>query len=158
MAGQQVNFGYSVKNIPISNQREYKQNLIVKTRKFLRNMNFRAKAFLGKLKPSEKEYYGFKTTKEPSRIPEMREFEDKMLDLVQNVEFHQNLHHKISFQQKLNNDIRNIKSDKNIYVKADKTTNFYKMSKERYDQLLSASIQKTYKKCSIEDSVNLIQK
>ena len=89
MPGQQINLGYSVKNIPISNQKEFRQNLLVKTKTFLRNMSFRAKAFLDQAKPSEKETYGFKTPKEPPRIPELREFEDRMLDLVQNIQFHQ---------------------------------------------------------------------
>ena len=53
-------------------------------------MSFRAKTFLGKSKPSEKEYFGFKTQNEPDRLPELREFEDKMLDLVQNIQFKNN--------------------------------------------------------------------
>ena len=49
-------------------------------------MTWSASFFLRKAQPSKKETFGFKFSMEPKRLPEMRQFEDKMLDLVQNVQ------------------------------------------------------------------------
>ena len=51
-----------------------------------------------------------------------------------------------TFQKQLNKKVRQIKTDSNILVKADKTSNFYKMSPTDYKALLAENIQSTYKK------------
>ena len=142
MATEQVQLGYSAKNIPLSNKWNYRQCLIKKTKAFLRNMNWAAIFFLNKSKSKSKETYGFKSTSEPQRLPQMKEFEEKMLDMVVNVEFREPKNSQDDFQRKLKRDLKNIKSDKNIYVKADKTSNYHKMSKENYNKYLSENIQK----------------
>ena len=57
------NIAYSNKNIPIPSENEYKLKLIMKTENFLKRMRWKALAFLGKLKGSDKENFGFKTVK-----------------------------------------------------------------------------------------------
>ena len=111
-------------------------------------MTLAAIFFLKKSKPKGKETFGFKSTLEPQRIPEMKEFENKMLDMVENVEFRDTKHHISEFQRKIGKNIGTIKSDQNIYVKADKTTNYHKMSKATYKQYMSENIQKNYKQCA----------
>ena len=49
------NIAYSNKNIPIPSENEYKLKLIMKTENFLKRMRWKALAFLGKLKGSDKE-------------------------------------------------------------------------------------------------------
>ena len=63
----------------------------------------------------------------PKLINELREFENQMFNLVKQVKFW-----KINdnFQSKLTNDFKIINKIKNIIVHADKTTNFYKISKK----------------------------
>ena len=51
-----------------------------------------------------------------------------------------------SFQNQLNEDIKQIKRDSKIFVLADKSCNFYKMDRETYERLLDENITKTYKK------------
>ena len=68
--------------------------------------------------------FGFKTTKSPSAINELREFKGKMLTLVQNIEFKNT---NCDFQQQLSQDIRKIRKDKKMIIPADKTTNFYRV-------------------------------
>ena len=50
------------------------------------------------------------------------------------------------FQKELKNCVREIKSETNMLVCADKTTNIYKVSKQTYQKLLSENIEKDYKK------------
>ena len=52
------------------------------------------------------------------------------------------------FQDKLNLDIKGITSSRQTLTPADKTSNFYKITKEKYEQLLHDSITKTYKKAN----------
>ena len=100
MAIEQIQLGYSSKNIPTSNKWEYTKSG-QENQKFLRNMTWSATFFLSKAQPNRKETFGFKTTMEPKRLPEMRQFEDKMLDLVQNVQFRDKNHKNSEFQQKI---------------------------------------------------------
>ena len=50
-------------------------------------MRWKALAFLGKLKSSEKDNYGFKSVKCPSSIKELVPFENDMMDVIKNLEF-----------------------------------------------------------------------
>ena len=50
------------------------------------------------------------------------------------------------FQKDLNEDIKSIKRDNRLFVKADKSTNVYKLEATKYNQLLHDNITKTYKK------------
>ena len=132
MAAEKVQLGYSAKNIPLSSKWSYRQALINKTKLFLRNCTVRATFFLKKSKPNTKDTFGFKSSWEPGRLPELKEFENSLLDLVQNVEFHGPQNHGSQFQRNLRSDINKIKSDQNIHVKGDKTKNYYQMTKDRY--------------------------
>ena len=58
------------------------------------------------------------------------------------------------FQKNLNEDIKSINSDNRLFVKADKSTNFYKLETTKYNQLLHDNITKTYKKA---ETTNLRQ-
>ena len=64
-------------------------------------MTWKATFFLKKLKSSDKENFGFKSSFDPKRLPEMREFEEKMLDMVQNVEFKNTNQSSSKFQKDL---------------------------------------------------------
>ena len=66
-----------------------------------------------------------------------------MFNLVKQVKFR---HLSDNFQNKLANDLKMINKAKNIMVHADETTNFYKISKQEYNNLLLTSITKAYKK------------
>ena len=69
------NITYSKKNIPIPSENEYKLKLIMKTENFLKRMRWKALAFLGKLKSSDKDNCSFKKMKYPSSVKELVPFE-----------------------------------------------------------------------------------
>ena len=120
------NITYSKKNIPIPSENEYKLKLIMKTENFLKRMRWKALAFLGKLKSSDKDNYGFKTVKCPSSVKELVPFENDMMDMIKDLEFKRV---KNEFQSKLRNDIRQILRSNNLFISADKSRNIYKVSK-----------------------------
>ena len=83
MASEQVQFGYSSKNISIASPKEDLQQLIVKTKIFLKFAWWRT--FFNHnpyAKSSQKVTYGFKSPKNPDPVRELRECEEKVLDIV----------------------------------------------------------------------------
>ena len=120
------NITYSKKNIPIPSENEYKLKLIMKTENLLKRMGWKALAYLGKLKGSDKDNYGFKTVKCPSSVEELVPFENDMMDMIKDLEFKRV---KNEFQSKLRNDIRQILRSNNLFISADKSRNIYKVSK-----------------------------
>lgn len=75
-----------------------------------------------------------------------------MVSLIQNVEFEKTTS---QFQRKLNEDINMIRNDDKLTVKADKTTNYYKMEKDDYVNLVRANVTKTYKKTEQKEVVEI---
>jgi len=78
-------------------------------------------------------------------VKELDEFEDSMLDMIQNIQFKTN-HHPNDLQKKLGHDVKEIRKDKHVFVKADKTTNYYKTTPEDYVSVLNKNVTKAYKK------------
>ena len=137
-------FGLSTKNIPFSSKTSYIKRLIEKTEAVIRNMRWRAFFYLNpKNDMTEKETYDFKSKRTPPAIEEMRVFENRMTSLIQNIEFSQQTN---DFQQLLKNDISGLHKEDKLIVKADKTSNQYKMSPQDYSSLKDKHIQKSYKK------------
>ena len=52
------------------------------------------------------------------------------------------------FLNKLQKDVENIRSSKNMLIFADKSTNIYEVSREHYEKLLHDSITQTYKRAT----------
>ena len=143
---QRINFNYSTKNIPLANPESYTKRLIEATEKFMRAMRWRAFFFLHPDAGKEDiESYGFNSRRSPPSIPLMQHFEDSMRNLIQSVQFRKTNN---KLQQELKHDIQSIKHDNRMFVKADKTSNFYKMPTEEYNQLLNKNIQKNYRKAN----------
>ncbi|CAB4012136.1 Hypothetical predicted protein, partial [Paramuricea clavata] len=107
-----TNLGYSTKNIPIAQPKEYLKCLVEKTESFLRRVRWKAYHFL---KPTQseptKETFGFNTTKSPPPTKELEAFEGKMLSLIQNVQFK---NHHTEFQDKLSQDLSKIRADEKL--------------------------------------------
>ena len=77
----------------------------MKTANFLKRIRWKALAFLGKLRSSDKDSYGFKTVKCSSSVKELVSFEIDMMDMIKNLEF-KRINNE--FQLNLRNDIRQI--------------------------------------------------
>ena len=157
---EKINFHYSTKNIPICSQNEYKLKLIDKIRNFCRRI--RLKVFYCTNKEENEsmneneekiETFGFKSKFLPKQEEELKLFESDMFDIVRQLKFRR-IDNK--FQEKIQKDVKTIRNSKQIYVAADKTTNYYKLNKNEYIKLKENSIRKTYKKNNhtVIDSIN----
>ena len=159
---QVKDFSYSTKNIPLASKSKYLQTLIEKTESLIHRMRWKAFFFLHNhdTNSNEKETYGFKSKRPPPHVSVLDEFEDNMLNIIQRVEFKTTCAATDSLQAKLNKDVQEIRHDKNIYVKADKTTNHYKAEPQDYLTLLQKNVTKAYKKTNkrIPDSITAVDK
>ena len=153
-AMQQVNLGYSTKNIPIPSEEEYLMKLTHSAGTFMHAIRWRVAFFLHpEWKSSQKQTYGFRSRKNPGRIEELAKFEEGIVRLIQNIVFRNSDN---EFQQKMRKDIASIRKDEKLLIAADKTTNFYKLEPEKYRKLLEENISKDYQKApqNIEDVIN----
>ena len=149
----QVNLGYSMKNIPMPNHKIYLQMFINSMEKFSRNLDWRAHFFLNPpSKTTHKENFGFKSLAPSPYVKELKHFKEGLVNIVKDIKF-ENIHN--SFQNKLEKDIKEIKKEKRIFVAGDKSTNFHKMTPQMYNQLLDKSIQKEYKKAPLKSVINI---
>ena len=139
------NITYPNKNIPIPSENRYKLRLIMKTENVLKRMRWKALTFLGKLKGSDKDQFGFKGVKRPSSVKELVPFKNDMMEMIKNLEF-QIVHNE--FQSILNNDIKEMHRSNNSFISADKSRNIYRINKTRYEQPIHDNVTKTYKKCN----------
>ena len=78
----------------------------------------------------------------------MKKTSTHMLDMIQNIQFKAN-HNPNNLQRKLRNDVKEIRKDKHVFVKADKTTNYYKTTLDEYLRLLNKNVTKAYKKTDL---------
>ena len=75
---------------------------------------------------SKKEHFTFKTTKPAPNVKELKNFEDAIYDLVKNVRFKETPSNTL--QNTLKQNMREIRNEDKVYVPADKTHNFYKIT------------------------------
>lgn len=142
---EQRSFNYSMKNIPLSNVKSYKKRFIEKMESLHKRMRWSLIHCKNKSIGDQKETYGFRTSKSPDQQEELVPFENDMQELLRDIKFKGK---RSEFQKQLASDVKEIKSSKQIYVHADKSTNLYTMSKESYQKMLTDNITKTYKKAS----------
>ena len=148
------NFGYSTNKIRIAAERQHKLKLAEKIEAVIKRMRWKAFYFEQSYthNNSKNTYYGLTSDKTPPPIKLLELFEKDLFKIVEKIKFR-----RISceFPDKLNSDIKVIKSSwKTLKTPADKTSNFYEITKEKYVQLLHNSITKTYKKKNITKTIN----
>lgn len=98
------------------------------------------------------ETYGFNSRRTPPAIEEMKVFETRMEETIKNIKFRPS---NGAFQQQIRRDVRNLRKEEKVFVKADKTTNYYKMEPGTYQNLLDKNIQKSYKKTEAITEYNI---
>ena len=142
---EQIQFNYSIKNIPIPGRQDYRIQLINSIEKFVRNLRWKTYFFLNPpQKELSKENFGFNSTKPAPSVPELKDLEDKLIDLTRNIKFNYREHS--NFQRDLAKDKETIESESRMFIAADKTTNYYKVEKDKHEELLVKHITKDYKK------------
>ena len=155
---EQVRFGYGTKNIGIPGKQEYLLRLTHSVSHFVNRLRWRVFFFLNPNEGGEgKETFGFKSLKPAPPIEGLKELESKLIDLIRSVETKKV---KNNFQDKLRRDAEKVRSENKMYVSADKTTNFYKLDKDTYNDLLKKNVTNDYKKTDMHtvDKSNQKQK
>ena len=117
---------YSKKNIPIPSKHSFLQLLVAKTESFIRRIRWKALAFDGKLVPSGKRTFGFRTMNNPPPHPELKKFEEDLMKMIRNIEFRPV---KNDLQTQMKVDLNSIKRSGKVIVSADKSLHMYKMYK-----------------------------
>ena len=86
---QVKDFQYSTKNIPLASKGAFRQRIIEKTVSLIQRMRWKAFFFLNTNTDdtTTKVTYGFKSKRSPPHVKELDEFEDSMLDMIQNIQF-----------------------------------------------------------------------
>ena len=87
-------------------------------------------------------------------MAELKNFENDMYDLVKNVKFKHTMQNTL--QNTLKRNINDMKQENRMYVAADKTKNYYKVSKETYKEMMTQNVTKEYKKSDkkVVDKIN----
>ena len=157
---EQINLGYSLKDIPLPDDKTQIQILIQSwevTDKAMRwkiLKTFNPEAFGNE----KKEKFGFPTAR-PAPIPKpdcpaskpMLAFQRGMVELIKSVEFSKQSN---EHQEKLKKDIAKISKEKRMYISADKTSNLYLVEPDRYKELLRKNVHKDYKKSTQSSVLN----
>ena len=139
---EKFDFPYSLKNIPIPTQTEYKKILIQKSEEFINRFRWAAEfALRPRDSQDDKELYGFKSAKSPPKVPEIEPFENEFFEMVGSVSF---TSHRTMFQRKLAKKKMEIESSEKVFILGDKTSNIYKVSPEQYNKLILENITKDY--------------
>ena len=120
-------------------------------------MRWKTLEFHGKISSDIKnnQTFGFESIKDSPPVNEVANFEKNMMVLVKNIKFR-----KINnnFQQKLKDDIKNIKSINKVFVPADNSINIYKLENEQYSELLRENVTKTFEKSNFNKVRNIKNK
>ena len=118
---EQISFNQSLKNIPVPDRKTYLESLIVSLDKAIKSFRWKAKFFLKPAAKQSKENFGLKTAKSPESIPELKNFENDLIKMAQNIEFRQ---YENNLQRNLKNVCKSMDKETKLIIPADKTSNF----------------------------------
>ena len=138
------NLDHSLKDIPIPPKNKYITILTEKIEQLIARIRWKTFFFLNKnLKKEDQEYFGFKSQKTPPKNKLLDGFEYDMVEIINQIKYRDTLD---NFQRKLIKEVKDIKKSTDILVKADKTTNIYKVKPLEYEKLIVNNIKGLYKK------------
>ena len=140
---KQVNFGYSLKNIPLPTKQVYLKSMISKLEHFIKRLRWRA-FWKAECEINEKEVlYKFKSDRTPPQHDGLSAFEEDLNNMVKNIKFGNVCS---NFQSRLTNDVTKINKSFNLFVPADKTNKLYELRVDSYKKLLKGNVTATYQK------------
>jgi len=83
----------------------------------------------------------------------LKPFEDRIMQLFKNIKFGREPNH---FQKRLKRDKRNIEEDSKVLIKGDKTTNYFRMDGNVYENLVEKEKHKEYQKAQNKDIEKIV--
>ena len=100
-----------MKNIGLPTRDEYKRKLIDKIENVVSRMRWKAHFYLHEPNAKNQSKFGLKSKNAPPIIKEMKNFEDDLVTMMENIEF-RNV--SSQFLSNLDNDLKKIKSSENV--------------------------------------------
>ena len=141
---EKVNFGYSLKNIPIPSNKLYLKFLLEKLNSFIVRLRWKVFYFDHQDNCNDvKEYFGFKSENCPPQCRDLLGFESDLYEMARSVKFKRVNN---PFQRQLASDAKMINTSASLFVPADKITNLYKVDSRTYEKLLQDNINPSYEK------------
>ena len=149
---EQIQLGYSLKDIPVAEDKVYLEKVISSWDVTDKQMKWKVHRINNptRVAKTSKNTFGFPTAEAPPTLkPDLpttkalKEFQAGMIDLIKGIEFNNNTN---EHQVKLKQDISKIRSEKRVFMAADKTSNMYLGQPKKYMQLLNKNVQNEYKK------------
>ena len=149
---EQINLGYSLKDIPVTDEKTYLEKVIGTWEITDKKMKWKVNRIINPARANQapKATFGFPTTECPPALkadrPEtkaLKQFQNGMSDLIRDIKFNSNTN---EHQVKLKQDIQKIRCEKRVYMPADKTSNIYLVKPKKYSELLDKNLQNEYKK------------
>ena len=164
MALERISINHSHKDIPTYSKTEYLVKLFDMTNKFLNKIRW---ALFWHEKTNEtnqsndeleldynnQQYNIFPTKKSGPSSNKLAAFENDLFDMCKNIKFKKVFS---KYQNNLRNTLSKLKEQDKVVIKADKTSNLYKMDVEKYNKLLFETVTAKYKKAlpNTIDSIN----
>ena len=122
-----------MKNVPTPSHQSYKLLLIDKIESIIKRMRWKTYFFMenkaATLEEPSKQTYGFKSEHHPSQSKYLEAFEKDLFNIANSLKFRP-VHNDL--QQKIKEDIVQIKPSNDVFIFADRTNNLYKSSPEEY--------------------------
>ena len=125
---------HSLKDIPLPPQKEYIEQLVEETAKFIRRHKWRIYFKLNPEAQSEsKENFGFRSNRAPPSTnqtnygdhwEDLKAFEEHIYGLIRKVKFKK---FSNEYQQRLKEMVERIENCEDLIIAADKTSNFYRV-------------------------------
>ena len=149
---EQIQLEYSLKDIPVPEDKVYLEKVIASWGKTDKKMKWKVHRINNPTRTARepKNTFGFPTVEAPPTLkPDLpttkalKEFQVGMVNLIKGIEFNSNTN---QHQVKLKQDISKIRSEKRVYMAADKTSNMYLVKPKKYKELLDKNVQNEYKK------------
>ena len=118
---EKVNFGYTIKNIPIPLERTYLLQLMEKVEIVITRMRWKAIHFNNNdsrdnIKEKNTEWYGLKSPYSPRQVKKLIPFENDLVESLRNIKFRKI---RNTFQENLKEEIKLIKKSNKTMTFAD---------------------------------------
>ena len=116
---KKVEFNYSLKDIPLANQKEYLTKLYDATSKFVNRLRWKLFFYNNEdISPREsKEEDVFKSNRSAPACDDLKAFENDLFDIIKNIKFST---YKSNFQKKLKQDLNKLLIKNKVILFADK--------------------------------------
>ena len=142
-----IKLGYSFKNISMShNETMYNCKLYEMAARFINRVRYKVHWSRAENEkenePDNNNYNVFRsrTTAEP--LDDLKSFEEEFYQLIGSIEFRKSNN---NLSKKMKNDIEQIRNCNRVIMFADKSSNLYKIEKEKYEKMLLENITKEYR-------------